>query len=485
MSRPFFTIAIPTKNRPDRLRNAIRSVLSQTFSDLELIVCDNSDEAADTAAIVREFDDPRLHYIRTSGRLSMPDNWERSIADARGEFVGILTDRSVFRRDALQIVHFEIDRTGARFVSWFQDHFSRDTKSKGFRRRSCTLKRYEFDRDRILSYFVNGDPKFAPKILPKLMTSVCHRSVFDRIRASTIARCCPPVCPDYTSGFLMLAYCDSVLIIDDALYVSCGIGNGFEFRQRSELATQFLRDLGMNWTELTDRMPSDACFSHALTLNDLMRLRDMLPEMFPRIEINRVQYYLGCLYDFVKSARHNADRREDAQILLKSLNNEAEDVQSKVRSTSLYSRAIEELESTATTASETDDTVDAPAADRFETVFEALAWCEANPLDPASTSFLDILPKAEDMLRKPRRRQNGLGSIRQSLKRTKKVARRGLNSIKRVARRTLSSIRNVARHLPARMLPQSFNSTPESLGEISPASRATHPARSENTPMAP
>src|SRR5680860_694603 len=86
MSRPFFTIAIPTKNRPDQLRNAIKSVVTQTFADLELVVCNNSDQgnAALTEAVVREFDDSRIRHIRTSGQLSMPDNWERSIADAHG-----------------------------------------------------------------------------------------------------------------------------------------------------------------------------------------------------------------------------------------------------------------------------------------------------------------------------------------------------------------------------------------------------------------
>ena len=41
---PFFTVAIPTKNRPARLRDAIRSVLEQSFQDFELIVSDNSDD---------------------------------------------------------------------------------------------------------------------------------------------------------------------------------------------------------------------------------------------------------------------------------------------------------------------------------------------------------------------------------------------------------------------------------------------------------
>ena len=82
MSRPFFTVAIPTKNRSERVADAVKSVVGQTFADVEIIVCDNSDEAdaARTAAVVGGFDDARVRYERTNGRLSMPDNWEHAIA---------------------------------------------------------------------------------------------------------------------------------------------------------------------------------------------------------------------------------------------------------------------------------------------------------------------------------------------------------------------------------------------------------------------
>jgi glycosyltransferase involved in cell wall biosynthesis len=46
VSEPFFSIAIPTKNRSDRVGNAIKSVLGQTFTDVEVVVCDNSDHGA-------------------------------------------------------------------------------------------------------------------------------------------------------------------------------------------------------------------------------------------------------------------------------------------------------------------------------------------------------------------------------------------------------------------------------------------------------
>ncbi len=77
------------------------------------------------------------------------------------------------------------------------------------------------------------------------MTAVCARRVIDEVRSSPLGRICPPVCPDYTSGCLMLAHTDRIVLVDDALFISIGSGNGSSFRRRGPLADRFLRDLGM------------------------------------------------------------------------------------------------------------------------------------------------------------------------------------------------------------------------------------------------
>jgi len=244
VSSPFFTVAIPTKDRPDRVKNAVRSVLEQTFTDFEVVVCDNSDEAdaGRTAAAVDCFGDPRVRYVRTSGRLSMPDNWERAIEGTRGEYVGILTDRSVFRGDALEVVRREIEATGAQLVTWFNDQYGKGPTGKEFKRRECTLERYRHNSKQLLDYFLHGNPKYSIKVIPKLMTSFCHAPILEAIRDSAVGRCCPPVAPDFTSGFLMLGHCEWVLTLDECLYVSCGAGNGSAFRRGGELAAPFIAE---------------------------------------------------------------------------------------------------------------------------------------------------------------------------------------------------------------------------------------------------
>ena len=384
--RPFFSVAIPSKNRADRLRQSVRSVLEQTWTDLEVIICDNSDdaEAAGTAAVARQFDDPRVTYVRTSGQLSMPDNWERAIAGARGEYVGILTDRSVYYPHTLERVKAEIDRTGTLAVGWFPDHFGRDSAGRAYRRRNVSGESWHVESRRLIDYFLHGHPKHAPKLLPKLMSAMCSRRVIDEVKSSPVGRICPVVCPDYTSGYLILAHTERIILLDDAMFVSCGSGNGSAFRRRGPLAERFRRDLGMTWKDLVDRMPTDACFTTALVLNDLMRLRDALPERFAHCDVDRVQYYLGCLHDYTRAARQGGDLTEDYDALIEGLNREPESVQRQVRSRHIYLQSIAIIprdgEARQTEMDQDDD--DEDGLPTFDSVFDAMQWAATNPRPP-------------------------------------------------------------------------------------------------------
>ncbi len=451
MADPFFTIAIPTKNRPDQLADAIRSVLDQRFSDFEIVVCDNSDESEAPHSIERvlAFDDPRIRYVRTSGELSMPDNWERAVAEARGTYVGVLTDRSVFRPGALGVIHAEIRSTGAPCVSWFNDLYGRDAAGRAFKRRECTLQRYRVESGKILDYLLNGSPKYATKIVPKLMTAVCRRSVLEEIRGSAVGRCCPPVAPDYGSGYLMLAHVDSVLMIDEALYVSCGVGTGSAFRRRSELGDRFRRDLGLTWEEMVDRMPSGAAFSHALVLNDFLRIREALPERLGRFELNRTQYYAGCLSDYAKvAARGVTERDEDFDVLLAALGREPGGIRFEVEAMSVYRRAIQYRKNGHVDLKTRVAARVKPAATEalpcFDSVFEAMRWDEANPRAPAAASFIVSLPmvgdeRSESEARDAKRRERLAARQQKALLAAGR--RKGRRGGRNVAQRSVSALR--------------------------------------------
>ena len=100
---PRVTVGIPAYNRAEWLRDAIDSVLSQSFGNFRLIVSDNASDDA-TPEVVASFDDARLHYVRASHNVGMIGNMNRLIELADTEFVMLLPDDDLLYPDYLQAV---------------------------------------------------------------------------------------------------------------------------------------------------------------------------------------------------------------------------------------------------------------------------------------------------------------------------------------------------------------------------------------------
>jgi len=88
-ARPLVSVVIPVYNRAHLLGRAIRSVLAQTFVDLELLVVDDgsSDGPAD---VVGSFGDPRLRLVRLPRRGGAGCARNVGIGQARGDLVAFL-----------------------------------------------------------------------------------------------------------------------------------------------------------------------------------------------------------------------------------------------------------------------------------------------------------------------------------------------------------------------------------------------------------
>ena len=98
---PRVTVTIPTYNRAHLLREAIRSVLSQSVTDLELFVSDNA-STDDTAAAVASFDDPRVHYVRNDTNLGHLANMSRGFHLGTAPFLTILPDDDIMLPESLE-----------------------------------------------------------------------------------------------------------------------------------------------------------------------------------------------------------------------------------------------------------------------------------------------------------------------------------------------------------------------------------------------
>src|SRR5215470_8377417 len=100
MSPPRVTVIIPTFNRVAYLGEAIRSVLTQTSTDFELIVVDDGSTDG-TSAMLNSTHDPRLRCQRQSHRgISAAMN--AGIRAAQGVYLARLDSDDVWRPEMLQ-----------------------------------------------------------------------------------------------------------------------------------------------------------------------------------------------------------------------------------------------------------------------------------------------------------------------------------------------------------------------------------------------
>lgn len=91
---PHITVIIPTYNRKALLREAVESVLGQTFTDFELIVVDDGSTDG-TAAMITDIRDPRLRCVQQANRgVSAARNHGIRLAHGeprkRGEWIAFL-----------------------------------------------------------------------------------------------------------------------------------------------------------------------------------------------------------------------------------------------------------------------------------------------------------------------------------------------------------------------------------------------------------
>lgn len=84
---PLVSVVVPVFD-PDPVffRQSIDSVLTQTFTDIEVIVVEDP-SARSGAQALAGITDPRLRHIVNSARTSLPQQHNRALAEARGRFI--------------------------------------------------------------------------------------------------------------------------------------------------------------------------------------------------------------------------------------------------------------------------------------------------------------------------------------------------------------------------------------------------------------
>lgn len=103
MPKPTVSVVLPTRNREDFLRDAVSSVLEQTFTDFECIVVDG-DSTDGTGEYLASLDDDRVRVQRYGEPQGVSAARNAAIEMARGDYLVFLDDDDRLFENAIEVL---------------------------------------------------------------------------------------------------------------------------------------------------------------------------------------------------------------------------------------------------------------------------------------------------------------------------------------------------------------------------------------------
>jgi glycosyltransferase involved in cell wall biosynthesis len=97
---PKISVVIPTYNRAGKVRKGIESVLTQSLSDLEVIVVDDGSSDGTKQLLTQEYGDRIRYFFQKNQGASVARN--RGIEEARGEWIAFLDSDDLWETDKLE-----------------------------------------------------------------------------------------------------------------------------------------------------------------------------------------------------------------------------------------------------------------------------------------------------------------------------------------------------------------------------------------------
>jgi glycosyltransferase involved in cell wall biosynthesis len=139
------TVCIPTYNRANYLVESVNSVLSQTYKDFELIICDDG-STDETPTVVSQWHDSRIRYIRHAQNIGRSKNMRSGFDAAQGNYFIKFDDDDALTPELLEKTvavldeeptvdfvctnHWVIDKNGNRVESATKENAAKWGKDK-------------------------------------------------------------------------------------------------------------------------------------------------------------------------------------------------------------------------------------------------------------------------------------------------------------------------------------------------------------------
>lgn len=212
------------------MRRALQSMLWQTFDDFEVLVFDNASED-DTPAVVREFSDPRIHYVRSEKRVNGQGgqaSYEAAFRAATGQFFHAIGDDDALLPHCLERAKSIIDRHDARllcfatkyfyhYTDWFDEAKQNTLLVQKFTRNETILA----SKAELESIF---DLRFNTLRHPNVTNSFFQKSDIDDLLAKHGSILLDEQMGDISIAVFLLNLTDNYILLDEPLQVAGSSG---------------------------------------------------------------------------------------------------------------------------------------------------------------------------------------------------------------------------------------------------------------------
>lgn len=243
----FFTIVVPTLNRPETLYFTLKTLIDQPGTDYEILVMDDSDNDQNQK-VVLEINDAKVRYVKNKQRLGMRGNYEASIDEAKGKYITILGDDDGFVVDALNYAREVINATEPEVLFWWPHMYWWPTALLQHKASILYLhrpkKEYKFVNafDYVKNIYENQENYFLFERLPSIYNGFVSKEYLRRLK-SYVGCYFNDEIPDVYSGIANGVMAKKVIFLDWPLSIRgiSGKSYGVAFRSKKgkQIADEF------------------------------------------------------------------------------------------------------------------------------------------------------------------------------------------------------------------------------------------------------
>lgn len=114
MEKGLVSIIMPSYNCGRFVRETVESVLAQTYFNWELLFVDDC-STDDTEAVLRSFDDPRIHYYKNEQNSGAAISRNKALREAKGHWIAFLDSDDLWEPTKLEHQIQFMEKTGYHF----------------------------------------------------------------------------------------------------------------------------------------------------------------------------------------------------------------------------------------------------------------------------------------------------------------------------------------------------------------------------------